>query len=205
MPDPWVPRPKPGMKVLDIGSGPSPERDATILLEKYIEDRPSGGGDHVTKDRPIVCGDVCYLPFKDKSIDFIWCNQVIEHVDDPARACEEMMRVGKKGYIEAPHPFSEFVDASREYHKWYVWNDGQGLCFKKKTSFHKIRNVDDVGEYCRGLANKPESVFLYHMLYNAFGSKDPRKVLSKVQNDVLGLLRHTWILWRDDFTYRIYE
>jgi len=37
------------------------------------------------------------MPFPDKSFDFVYCAHVLEHVDDPIRACREIMRVGKRG------------------------------------------------------------------------------------------------------------
>lgn len=54
-----------------------------------------------------------YLPFKDNSFDFIECVTVLEHVKDPPKVVEEMIRVVKKGgfiYILIPnylYPFEQ--------------------------------------------------------------------------------------------------
>ena len=44
-----------------------------------------------------------YDPVKDME----HARQVLEHVDDPAAACREIMRVSKRGYIELPEPIVE--------------------------------------------------------------------------------------------------
>jgi ubiquinone/menaquinone biosynthesis C-methylase UbiE len=47
-----------------------------------------------------------YLPFKDNSFDFIECVTVLEHVKEPQKVVEEMIRVVKKGgfiYILIPN------------------------------------------------------------------------------------------------------
>lgn len=54
------------------------------------------------KDRPLVLGLCEELPFKDKSLDFIVASHVLEHTADPERFLNELMRVGKAGYIETP-------------------------------------------------------------------------------------------------------
>ena len=38
-------------------------------------------------------GDVCQLPFADKSFDFVIASDIIEHVDDDRRALREIARV----------------------------------------------------------------------------------------------------------------
>ena len=42
------------------------------------------------------------LPFRDTTFDFVYCSQVLECVKNPLAACREIMRVGKRGYIETP-------------------------------------------------------------------------------------------------------
>ncbi|MBM3546234.1 MAG: class I SAM-dependent methyltransferase [Alphaproteobacteria bacterium] len=47
------------------------------------------------------------LPYGDKSFDFVYCRHVVEDLDDPLHLCREMMRVGRRGYIETPSPLAE--------------------------------------------------------------------------------------------------
>jgi len=50
-------------------------------------------------DSPIadVTADIINLPFNDNSFDVIFCNHVLEHVQDDTRAMKELFRVMKKG------------------------------------------------------------------------------------------------------------
>ncbi|MGI8419537.1 MAG: class I SAM-dependent methyltransferase [Candidatus Levyibacteriota bacterium] len=47
---------------------------------------------HVT----IKKGDIYKLPYKDNAFDLIICTEVMEHLDDPGKALEEIKRVAKK-------------------------------------------------------------------------------------------------------------
>jgi SAM-dependent methyltransferase len=40
-----------------------------------------------------IKADICNLPFKDKSYDFIICNHVLEHIPDDTKAMQELYRV----------------------------------------------------------------------------------------------------------------
>lgn len=57
--------------------------------------------DYVTADidSPIadVTADIINLPFNDNSFDVIFCNHVLEHVQDDTKAMKELFRVMKKG------------------------------------------------------------------------------------------------------------
>ncbi len=44
-----------------------------------------------------VKADICDLPFKDESFDFILCNHVLEHIPDDKKAMKEIFRILKKG------------------------------------------------------------------------------------------------------------
>lgn len=49
--------------------------------------------------------DVHQIPFEDESFDVVFCNHVMEHVDDDIQACREINRVLKKdgwGIIQSP-------------------------------------------------------------------------------------------------------
>lgn len=96
---------EPGARVLDIGSGHLPFPFATHLADLSLGDDQVGRAGARFK---VVDGkehhecSVEDLPFPDQSFDFIYCSHVLEHTGDPARACRELMRVGRRGYIETP-------------------------------------------------------------------------------------------------------
>lgn len=89
--------------VMDLGSGNNPIMRANLLVEKYMETTTERTGYQGTlrliKDRTFVCADAEYLPFKDKSIDFIHCSQLLEHIVEPEKFLKELERVSKRGLI----------------------------------------------------------------------------------------------------------
>ena len=46
-----------------------------------------------------IKADICNLPLKDNTYDFILCNHVLEHIIDDKKAMQELYRVLKKGGI----------------------------------------------------------------------------------------------------------
>lgn len=116
---------QPGDKVLDIGSGHIPFPMATHLAELAVRDDSFGRAGvpfrHVEGKPVFECG-VEDMPFEDGEFDFVYCSHVLEHVDSPERACQELMRVGKRGYIETPTRGKDIWlnSAGVSNHRWYV-------------------------------------------------------------------------------------
>jgi SAM-dependent methyltransferase len=121
---------KPTDRVLDIGSGGDPFPLATILVDRFLEPSRHRYEKLVTKGKPIVIADIDSLPFRDKCFDFVYCSHLLEHVDTPIRACKEIMRVGKRGYIETPTFGKDALFAwAKNMHKWHVVSISNILCF----------------------------------------------------------------------------
>ncbi len=57
--------------------------------------------EYITSDleSPIadVKADICDLPFKENEFDVVFCNHVLEHIQDDTKAMQELYRVMKKG------------------------------------------------------------------------------------------------------------
>lgn len=56
-----------------------------------------------------VKADICKLPFKDNSFDFILCNHVLEHIPDDIKAMQELYRVlspGGTAILQIPQDLS---------------------------------------------------------------------------------------------------
>jgi SAM-dependent methyltransferase len=125
----------PRSTVLDIGNGGYPFPYATILGDRYLASSPHRTEELIRDHRPFVVMDVQQLPFRNKSIDFVYCSHILEHVDDPMRACSEIMRVGRGGYIETPTFAKDvlFGWAGRSQHKWHVVNINDSLIFFQYT------------------------------------------------------------------------
>lgn len=90
-----IPLMKPGLKVLDAGSGKLPEQH---LREEFL----ATGATLHTCDLNFGPGvdfeaDVSAMPFDENSYDLVLNTQVLEHVKDPAKVCKELARVLKPG------------------------------------------------------------------------------------------------------------
>lgn len=112
----------PDAKVLDVGSGGWPFRQATHLADKYL-DRTTHRAEAIVRDqRPFFEVDLEKLPFADKAYDFVFCSHVLEHIDNPGAAMRELMRVGRRGYIEVPTRLSDVMfNFTRlpNHHRWH--------------------------------------------------------------------------------------
>jgi SAM-dependent methyltransferase len=129
---------KPGDAVLDIGSGNNPFPFATILADKTLHDDGYGRAGAPMKfiqGLPVVECSIEQMPFADKEFDFVYCSHVLEHTLDPARACSELMRVAKRGYIETPHRSKDIFLNTAEVsnHIWSVQLIEETLCFFEYT------------------------------------------------------------------------
>jgi ubiquinone/menaquinone biosynthesis C-methylase UbiE/predicted O-methyltransferase YrrM/glycosyltransferase involved in cell wall biosynthesis len=124
----------PGDTVLDIGSGHLPFPLATHLADVTLEDHGRGRAGtpfrHV-QGKPVYECDVEKMPFREKEFDFVYCSHVLEHVTDPEKACRELIRVGKRGYVETPTKAKDlFLNSADTSHhtRHFEWKDGRLIC-----------------------------------------------------------------------------
>lgn len=119
-------------RVLEIGPGHNPFYRANVILEKFIDTNYHRCGDvKVYPYQKFYHADGARLPFEDKEFDYIYCSNVLEHVDDPAAFLEELSRVGKRGYIETPSLTGEHM-FPKQSHKWCSIDiDGKIVMFEK--------------------------------------------------------------------------
>jgi len=139
--------------VLDVGSGHRPFERANTIVDLFPEDDNDRIGQKCVKDSRLICADACDMPFKDKSFDYILTTHLAEHIDNPEKFCKEIMRVGKRGYIETPSLIQEWF-LGQPCHKWYVWIYKNTLYFKPKIkhvcispTFLNIYNYGKTAEY----------------------------------------------------------
>jgi SAM-dependent methyltransferase len=91
-----------GATMLDVGGGPGFFRDAfraagaTYWALDADVGELSGQGDIASGT---VIGDGMRLPFRDDAVDLCYSSNVLEHVPDPWRMAEEMLRVTRPGGI----------------------------------------------------------------------------------------------------------
>jgi SAM-dependent methyltransferase len=129
--------------VIDLGCGNSPVRGAKTCVDLYIEpiERGLGTGQKIDiesmKERGITFLNARIdtpLPFRDREFDFAYSHHAFEHVDDPATACNEMMRIASSGVIITPSFFAELI-FGRTYHKWLVMEREDTIFFFRKRLF----------------------------------------------------------------------
>ena len=133
----------PDWNILDLGGGRDPWTAANTVFD--IEDYSS---DHrySSPSNRFVQGEAGNTPFKDKEFDFVTACHIIEHVPDPKSFCDDLMRIGKRGYIEFPTPlFDNLIEGNDNPpphgHVWSVTfdDDIQKIIFKPKKIVAPVR------------------------------------------------------------------
>ncbi|MEP7091392.1 MAG: methyltransferase domain-containing protein [Nocardioidaceae bacterium] len=105
---------EPGMRLLDIGCGPGtitmdladllgPDGRVTALerTESALDLARGEAARRGTANVELVVGNVQALDLPDDSYDVVHAHQVLQHVDDPVRALQEMRRVCRPGGVVA--------------------------------------------------------------------------------------------------------
>ncbi len=111
---------KDGERVLDVGCGAYPFPLATVLVDLYTGENNHRTAPLETGGKELIVADILDLPFPDKAFDFVYCSHVLEHVEDPVKACRELMRVGKRGYIEVPSLMTDTLFSwAKGMHRWF--------------------------------------------------------------------------------------
>lgn len=181
---------RPGDKVLDVGSGNVPFHAATHLADLAVDDDEYGRAGvpfkHV-EGKPVYRCDIEQLPFGDKEFDFVYCSHVLEHVHHPERACRELMRVARRGYIETPSPAKDlWLDtAAISHHRWAVEVVDGKLVFTEYAP-ERIRGLQC--DIVRRMHCDPQS--------------DREKALSAMVYLKARIL-NTMLLWDGDFEFEV--
>jgi SAM-dependent methyltransferase len=130
---------RPGDKVLEIGPGATPYFRSDVLLEKKFSDEKEyaaqfGHAEKLSTDKPVIFYEGDVFPFRDKEFDYVICSHVIEHVEDVPGFLSEIFRVGKKGYLEYPLMYYEYLYNFDVHLNFVKYNEGKLYYMKKKDS-----------------------------------------------------------------------
>ena len=91
--------PRPGMRLLDLGSGTGAW--AAAFVEWYgievVAVEPAAAMRDRSVCRPVLAGDAAAIPLPDGSVDGVWMSTVIHHVPDLGAAAAEIRRVLRPG------------------------------------------------------------------------------------------------------------
>jgi SAM-dependent methyltransferase len=89
------------------------------------------------------------LPFKDKEFDYIILSHVLEHVPNLLEFKDELIRIGKSGYIELPTKLYDNVvfgsDEPLLGHKWWFEFDDENKLLKDTKKVAAIEKFMSVG------------------------------------------------------------
>lgn len=176
---------KPTDVVLDIGGWACPFNRANYILDsepyatrgyyKTVGLPASQGGDreYFTPDTWIqrdICDREPY-PFADKFFDFVMCSHVLEDIRDPLWVCSEIMRVGKRGYIEVPSRLAESCRgwesdriAGLTHHRWLIDIDGEKSHIRflhKHHMIHSERRFACPRSFFRTLSDRQKVTWLF--------------------------------------------
>ncbi len=188
--DELLSRLKPTDLVLDVGGWACPFNRAQWILDaepyatrgyyKTFGGPPSQGGDQewFTKDT-WVQKDICdHLPwpFEDKQFDFVICSHTLEDVRDPLWVCSELIRVGKRGYIEVP---------SRE------WETCRGIERPNLVGMSHHRWLVEIANSHIHFLQK------YHTIHSHWRFSFPNSYDSKLPED----RKVQWLWWNDAFSF----
>jgi ubiquinone/menaquinone biosynthesis C-methylase UbiE len=182
---------KEGDKVLDVGCGYNevfPLATHCIdpgFTKETMEKNP------LMEDKFFWQAGLCSTGWTNR-FDFIYSCHVLEHVGDPDKACKELMRLGKRGYIETPTRVSEMLFGDHE-HRWIIEDREGVLTFKKMTDTEKMH---------------PFSDFFYRLFGNGQETRDDSSLQSIIWKfnkikDKNPEIFYTMFPWEDTFKWQI--
>lgn len=166
--------------VADLGSGGRPLSRADIVVDKFLENLTERPTEFLDTGAIIVQCDLSQLPFKNKSIDFIYSSHVVEHLENLEESLKEMQRVGKWGYITCPSAIREQIIAHK-MHLWFIENKNSQLIFTQKE--------------------KPYPNFIDDFFDKLLGSPDNYKLINFEENLKKNLVIEYF--WQNRINYQI--
>ena len=138
----------PDAKILDVGGGMCPLGVATHIVDFLpfrVPEKSHGVPSKTFEKSDWFQVDInrSQLPFTENYFDFVFCSHTLEDIVFPFNAMDEMMRVGKQGYIETPSTSWEITKSVQakgicggQHHKWCVDVDAEDkncLVFLEKS------------------------------------------------------------------------
>ena len=134
-------------RVLEIGPGGSPHCRSDVFLEMDFTNEAEAAiqrshCEPLKTEKPVFYYDGRVFPFSEKEFDYIICSQVLEHVDDVEFFLKELQRVGRKGYIEFPTIYYDYL-YDMPTHVNFLFYDNDTIYYMKKneTGLKNFSNV----------------------------------------------------------------
>lgn len=147
---------KNGDIVADFGGGGRPLIRADIIVDKFISGMAERPNQFLDNGAYIIQCDLAQLPFKNKSIDFIYSSNVVEHLENLEQSLKEMERTGKKGVIICPSAMREKI-IPLHMHLWYLEEKNDSLVITKKPKPYE----EFIGNYIEKLMTSEKAYVVY--------------------------------------------
>jgi len=118
-----------GDRVLEVGPGGSPHPRSDVLLEKVFasdEEKAAqrGHAPELPPGKTVVTYESETFPFPDQAFDYVICSHVLEHVDDVTHFVAELNRVARRGYLEYPTVYYDYLYNFRVHQNFVHYRDG---------------------------------------------------------------------------------
>jgi len=169
--------------VLEVGGGHNPHPRANVIVDKYVDSNYHRSGNIIVNNhQKFIHADGENLPFEDNEFDYLICNQVLEHVENPKKFLDELSRVAKRGFIETPSLIGEYL-FPKDSHSWVILdiNDELIIVDKKEIGYQSKVNFGEL--------------FLHYLPKHSIGYK----LLERTYPDIM-TVRYEW---EGDIAYQI--
>lgn len=147
-------------KVLEVGPGGAAHPRSNILLEKTFNDNDAlkqrGNTNSLKTDKEVVYYSGGKFPFDDDAFDYVICSHVLEHIpeDEFISFVNELQRISKKGYIEYPTIYYEYL-YNFKVHMTF-------LNYKNNSIYYMSKEKSSLNSFF------PIQVFFYRTLENGY-------------------------------------
>ena len=124
---------------IDVGCGPNPRAGYDVYTDIYMYKNVMNNPEISNRFVKTAMEDMSM--FKDKEFDYAYSHHVIEHVQDPNKACAEMVRIAKAGILYFPSVEIDIL-VGRDDHNWLIFPNYE----KKHLLFIKKRFKSYLGQ-----------------------------------------------------------
>lgn len=177
-----------GRTVLDVGGGPGYFADAFRAAGARYVGLDADAGELSLHGRDVAAGTVLgsglALPFRDRCVDVCYSSNVLEHVPDPERMADEMLRVTARGGL-----------VFLSYNNWLAPNGGH-----ETAPWHYLGGRRAAERYARRTGHRPKNDYGLSLFRTSVAQmlrwKDAQVAAGRVEVvEVLPRYHPRWVRW----------
>lgn len=140
--------------LLDLGGGLGPCPSALALhkgrvIIADVEINPLQRARERFSEAMLIVADGMHMPFADQSIGCVFCNSVIEHLDQPGQVAMEIARIGRSYFVQTPDrsfPFETHSFTPIPFYHSFSAPIQRLLCRVFRASYDYISSVSYLSE-----------------------------------------------------------